>query len=362
MFQENRVLININDYLLQKYPDALIEKEEFTYLTSSKEEYSSLRNGVGLRINPDLKIIQLTGKDILDFLNRVSTNALLSVKTYDKMNTLFLNEKGRFIDRTTLIPLEERSLLVGSPDRENRLLSWLNKYIIMEDIKAEDYSGRYALVDIIGPQTESFLTMILGKEISINDEKRVRRFDVDGFTFYSFLTIEGNAVKFFRFLIEKEKLLDFIDYLVAIKSVFDLSIIGKNAYDFFRIENLIPTYPNEINDLTNPYEVNLINEVSFTKGCYIGQEVIARLNTYSKVKRKLVTVNLIEEIIKSEPFTIVDDNSNQIGEITTLSKMHFLNEQRALALINNSAINDQLKLYVNVEGQKIPLTIYQSQK
>ena len=238
MFQENRVLLNINDYLFQKYPDALKEKEEFAYFTSSKEEYASLSYGVGLRINPDLKVIQLTGKDILDFLNRVSTNALIGVKTYDKMNTLFLNEKGRFIDRTTLIPLDERYLLVGSPDRENRLLSWLNKYIIMEDIKAEDYSGKYALVDIIGPQTESFLTMILGKQVIISDEKKIRRFDVDGFTFYSFLTREGNGIKFFRFLIEREKFLDFIDYLVGIKSVFDLSVIGKNAFDFFRIKLL----------------------------------------------------------------------------------------------------------------------------
>jgi len=362
MFQENRVLLSINEYLLQKFPDALKEKEEYSYLTSAKEEYSSLRNGVGLRINPDLTIIQLSGKDILDFLNRVSTNSLISVKMYDKMNTLFLNEKGRFIDRTTFLPLEDRSLLIGSPDRENRLLSWLNKYIIMEDIKAEDYSGKYALVDIMGPQTESFLTMILGKEVTINDEKRIRRFDVDGFTFYSFLTYEGNAVKFFRFLIGQERLLDFIDYLVGIKSVFDLSVIGKHAYDFFRIENLIPAYPNEINDLTNPYEVNLINEVCFTKGCYIGQEVIVRLNTYSKVKRKLVAINLKEEITNSEPFTIVEDNSNHVGEITTLSKLPSFGEQKALALINMNVINDQKKLYVNVEGKKIPLTIISTQK
>jgi folate-binding protein YgfZ len=357
MFQENPILLNYNDYLFQKFPNALIEKEDFSYLTSSNEEYSSLRNGVGLRINPDLKIIQFSGKDILDFLNRVSTNALLAVKMYDKINTLFLNEKGRFIDRTTFIPLEDRSLLIGSSDRENRLLSWLNKYIIMEDIKAEDFSGKYALIDIIGPQTESFLTMILGKEISISDEKRIRRFDVDGFTFYSFLNLEGNAVKFFRFLIEKERLLDFIDYLVGIKSVFDLSVVGKNAFDFFRIENLIPIYPNEINDLSNPYEVNLINEVNFTKGCYIGQEVIARLNTYSKVKRKLVKVKLIQEIFNSEPFTIVDDNSNQVGEITTLSKMNSFNEQKALALINIKAVDDKYNLFVNVEGKKFPLTI-----
>ena len=362
MFQENRLLFNINDYLSQKYPDARIEKEEFVYLTSPKEEYDSLRNGVGLRINPDLKIIQLSGKDILDFLNRVSTNALMNIKMFDKINTLFLNEKGRFIDRTTFIPLEDKSLLVGSPDRDNRLLSWLNKYIIMEDIKAEDYSEKYAMVDIIGPQTESFLTLILGKDIIISDEKRVRRFDVDGFTFYSFLTREGNSIKFFRFLIEREKLLNFIDYLIGIKSVFDLSVIGRQAFDFFRIENLIPAFPNEINDLTNPYEVNLINEVSFTKGCYIGQDVIARLDTFSKVKRKLVAVNLIHEIINSEPFTIIDDSSNQVGEITTLSKMNSANGQIALALINIKAINDESKLYANVEGQQIPLTIIEVQK
>ncbi len=58
--------------------------------------------------------------------------------------------------------------------------------------------------------------------------------------------------------------------------------------DAYKIENGIPSDPNELNDLYNPHEAKLIDLVDFKKGCYIGQEVIARLDTYDKVQKHLV--------------------------------------------------------------------------
>ena len=75
----------------------------------------------------------------------------------------------------------------------------------------------------------------------------------------------------------------------------DIPRIGRAAYDAFRISRGIPAFGAEISNAFNPYEAGLAHAISFTKGCYIGQEVIARLDTYEKVQRELVGL-MFEEL------------------------------------------------------------------
>ena len=97
------------------------------YISSFKEEYNTVKNGSAVRINSDAVIIQLEGKDTLEFLHRVSTNSVKDLKPFEKKNTLFLNAKGRFIDRTTLINLENYFLLIGNLDEvKNFLIGLIN--------------------------------------------------------------------------------------------------------------------------------------------------------------------------------------------------------------------------------------------
>lgn len=340
MFQENQIVLSLSEFLSYKFPNAIKNEESFRFFTSAKEEYESLRNGVGLRVNSSLVLIQMSGKDVLDFLHRVSTNAVKDLKTLEKRNTIFLNEKGRFIDRTTLISLENDFFLIGSASENKRLFSWVNKFIITEDIQTKDVSSNYAIVDFVGPQAESFLTLLLGKEINTVDSTKVRRFDVDGFTFYFFMNQENNGVKIYKALIDSEKSTGLIEYLFSINSVFDLHVVGDDAFDAFRIENGIPAFPNEINDESNPHEVNLLHEVCFKKGCYIGQEVIARLDTYDKVQKKLVNVTLNDSISSIDTLIIIDHEKNESGKITTLSKDELLTVQKGLALIRKKAFEN----------------------
>ena len=351
MFQENQIVTSVSEYLSYKFPAAIKNEGAFNFFTSAKEEFESLRNGVGIRINSSLVLINMAGKDVLDFLHRVSTNALKELKPFEKRNTLFLNEKGRFIDRTTLISLENDFFLLGSASENKRLFSWVNKFIITEDIQTKDVSGNYSVIDFIGPQAESFLTLLLGKEINNIDSTKVRRFDVDGFTFYFFMNVENNGIRVYKALIESEKTAGLIEHLFNINSVFGLHIVGDDAFDAFRVENGIPTFPNELNDETNPHEVNLLHEVNFKKGCYIGQEVIARLDTYDKVQKKLVRVTFDGSICSDEMINILDNAKNEIGMITTLSKDGLLTEQKGLALVRKKEIENGA-LYSTIANKK----------
>jgi folate-binding protein YgfZ len=68
----------------------------------------------------------------------------------------------------------------------------------------------------------------------------------------------------------------------------------SNDYEEHRITRGIPAFPSELSSSYNPLEAGLVRLVSFTKGCYIGQEVVARLDTYKKVQRRLVRLKMLE--------------------------------------------------------------------
>jgi folate-binding protein YgfZ len=342
---------------MNKFPDCLCGNNSFRRFTSSKDEFNSLKNGVGLRINNTRVLIQMTGQDVLDFLHRISTNKLKDLKNLEKRDTIFLNEKGRFIDRTTLVSLDNEFLLIGSANEKNCLLSWINKFIITEDIQTKDVSGKYLLLEFIGPQSESFISLLIGKENHISDQSNVRRFDVDGFTFRLFMNTESNNIKVFKLLIDRERCSDFIEHLYSIKSVFDFDLIGDDAFNAFRVENGIPAFPNEINPETNPHEVNLIDDVCFTKGCYIGQEVIARLDSYDKVQRKLYRVAPVEDAEVHGSTPVFDSENNEVGRFTTCPDPELLPSFAGLALIRRKTVEGGSSVFIESQNRMIGLKL-----
>jgi folate-binding protein YgfZ len=89
------------------------------------------------------------------------------------------------------------------------------------------------------------------------------------------------------------------------------------AYDFYRITCGVPS-SNELNESFNPYDIGLRDAISFTKGCYVGQEVIARLDTYQKIRKGLVSLGLKTSISHNTPLPVSTD-SEDIGWLTSMS-------------------------------------------
>lgn len=356
MFVENINTQSLTEYLKQKYQNCVVSDDNsFLRFTNSTYEYSFLIHGVGIHLNFSSSFIELTGKDVLDFLHRVSSNSINDVKPFYKRNTLFLNEKGRFIDRATYLNLGELHLLIGSKDSNDRLLNWVNRYIIMEDIVTKDISGNYLLLDFIGPQSDSFLTLLLGNELKSLNSENILKCSVDGFDFYVFTNHEPNDIKFFRVLIGSEYSSQFLEYLDQNKSVFDIGLVGENAFTRYRIENGIPAFPNEINDDYNPYDVNLLNEVNFKKGCYIGQEVIARLDTYDKVQNKMLKIEIKSNLTIELPAIIYNDANEEVGEITSLIKIDESTLHIGLAVVKKKFILKGENLNVTIGKNTFPI-------
>ncbi|MGK9368066.1 CAF17-like 4Fe-4S cluster assembly/insertion protein YgfZ [Melioribacter sp. Ez-97] len=314
-----------------------------------KEEYNLLRYGAGA-VSLDENIIKLSGKDTLDFIQRVSTNDVKGLIPGRKIRTLFLNDKGRFIDRTNFLYITDYFWLIGQNDPDKKLLSWINKYIITEDIKTEDVTDDYKVITIAGQQSASYLSLIFGQEFSSLDDDNLIVTQTSGFDTLLFRSVEKGQ-SFYKIIVKSNQYKQFAEYLNANKSVFDFGFVNEESFRYFCILHGIPGR-NEITMEFNPHEVGLIDEVSFTKGCYIGQEVIARLDTYDKVQKKMIGVK-IEADLPVESYDIY--SSDEFAGIIT-SGINVDGELYGLAVVKKKYL-DGNPLYISYEGKEFEIAI-----
>lgn len=344
------------------FPDAeFCENNEVKVFTGFDEEYYSLTKGVAVRDLSASSILNLKGESTPDFINRISTNEVAKLEDGKTIRTLFTNEKGRIIDRTTLINLGAGEfLLVGSPAYREKLHSWIQNYIYLESIEKTDVSDEYLLLEISGPQANSYLTIICGNLVDKVDNNSLVSCNTDGFIFDLFKLKNIRQQEKYWLMINYERAEDFIKFMIDKKLVFDLSFVGPDAYNSFRAELGIPAAPNEINTHYNPHEIGLIEEVSFNKGCYIGQEVIARLDTYDKIQKFLcgLVFEQAPDELPAETLSIVDSSANDAGKLTTVANSKKLKKVIGLGIIKKNYVNNESDLFVKISDEiKIPVKI-----
>ncbi|MBT8379270.1 MAG: hypothetical protein KJN64_08565 [Ignavibacteria bacterium] len=305
-----------------------------------ENEIDSLYNGAALRNISHEGIIELKGKDALDLIHRIGTNSVKNLPKEGVQNTIFTSEKGRIIGVGSLINFEDYQLLVTSRTNKQKVMSWIRKYIISDDVEVNDANAKYNLIELSGPQADSFATLICGNVVNDIKPDSFKIVHTDNLLFFLIKqNVERNHNKFW-FLADFDNTKRLINYMLENKGIFNFNLVGEEAYEIYRIEQGIPDAPNELNDDYNPHESGLVNLVDFEKGCYIGQEVIARLQSYDKVQKKLTGVKFNEPIDHEKQFTLYDKSGSEAGKVTSAKHSIKLNENIGLAYIRNSYLQN----------------------
>ena len=305
----------------------------FTKYNSVDEELNSLYNGVGVRDISNCGILELRGKDVRDFLHRITTNTIKELPKERAVQTILTTEKGRIIDVITLMNFDEYKFVVTNPANKLKVKSWIEKYVIMDDVKVSDFNNKYVLLELLGPQAASFATLFADKvpnEISFNQFKVIHS---DGILFFILKLKDSQGLSKFWMLADLSNGMKLVKAMKEYTGPFDFNFIGNEAYERYRIEQGIPAAPNELNGSFNPHEVDLLSIVDFKKGCYIGQEVIARLDTYDKVQKKLTGIKFIDDPERNGQLVLFDEENKDAGQVTSVAFSQELNKWIGLAFI-----------------------------
>ena len=247
---------------------------------SSRDVIPFKTNGSFVNLSSYLGRLRLRGSDALDLLDRLSTNRLTDLVAPGMgMGSVLTTNKGRIIDFLGVHLEDDGLLVVTSGEATEKIEEWIEFYTIMEDVETVDISSETFQFRILGSTTPSLFNDVaqLAKFHALKEE------------------ICGTECIVIRSQMLGEPCLDVIGPSVAAKTVSqELEVSGIHVelsldeYERIRVESGYPAFGSELTEDFNPLEAGLIEHISFNKGCYIGQEVVARLNTYEKVQKKLV--------------------------------------------------------------------------
>ena len=337
--------------------DQINGRKIFKYFSSPETEINSLNNGVGLVDLSANGIIELRGKDVLDFLHRITTNSLKDLPKEGIGKTIFTTEKGRIIDTATILNFDDYQILVCNSVNKMKIKNWFEKYIISDDVKVNDTPGKYILFQLVGPQADSFITLICGNYVNNIQPNNFKVINGEGMMFFTakFIDEKGNPLYWvLADILNGQKL---ISYLHINHGIFDFNFIGEETWNSYRVEQGIPAAPNEINDQYNPHEVNLLDRVSFTKGCYIGQEVIARLDTYDKVQKKLFGIIFPIPVETNEQFLLYNDADLEVGTVTSASYSYKFKKYLGLGIIRKAYLDEGVHLIAKNATKSMTVTL-----
>ena len=315
------------------------------------EEYQAARNGVALADRSHFGRLKITGKDALDLLNRLSSNKIIDLPVGSGTSTILTTNKGRIIDLLLVINMDDYLLIITSPQTTEKVIEWIDLYTFSEQITIEDITETTTLLSITGPLSGKFL----GDDVSALDlyevgqvavqeiQLPVIRTDTYGTVSYDILMTTSQAEK---------------TWCIFTKA--GAVSVGEEALEMIRVEQGVPRYSREMGEAFNPLEVGLDSSISYDKGCYIGQEVVLRLNTYKKVQKHLVGI-VFEEGNPIVPASL-EIGGKDAGFLTSVVRSPLLGHSLALGYLKSiySEIDQEVNAAVcgkTIKGKVLELPI-----
>ena len=319
--------------------------------SSVEDELYAAKNHVALLDRSYLGKIIAKGPDSLDLINRISTNDMNELILGTMCDTVFCTPKGRIVDYAKVLNYADDLLLISSYIDNQHLMEWINRFIILENVELKDGSKEFLWLTLIGPEARNFIHTLSGKEVVAQDE--TIWIEREGIKFPALLNLNF-IVPAYNFCLPVAEGKEIFQWIASQLPQNNGRMTGDQAFQIMRIESGMPDWGSELTEEYNPHEARLIKAVSFTKGCYTGQEVIARLDTYDKVQKYLMIITLEEQIFAEPPFDIFYDNEN-IGTLTSYAYDPISKKSVGLGYIkkNLSVAEFKIKLDVVVNGKSI---------
>jgi folate-binding protein YgfZ len=300
-----------------------------------KTEHSALWESAGVLDLSSRSRLCLTGADRVRFLHGQVTNDVKALQPGDGCYAALITAKGRMQSDMYIYCLPEELLLDFEPGLTSTVSERLEKYVIADDVQIIDVAPNYGLVSVQGPKSQSVI-----RAVGIVDNLPAKPF---GFvrkaeTSFGELHVMNQprlGTSGYDLLAATEQVGALKKKLIAAAKSAGGCECGWAAFEIARIEAGIPRFGADMHETTNPLEAGLEGRaISFSKGCYIGQEVISRIRTYSEVAKALRGLRLANDL-KSLPKKgdKLFSDGKEAGFVTSATASPRLNANIALGYV-----------------------------
>ncbi|WP_346291491.1 folate-binding protein [Sphaerothrix gracilis] len=273
--------------------------------------YEAAQTGLAIACRSHWGKIRVTDSDRLRFLHNQTTHDLQQLQPGQGCDTVFVTSTARTLDLVSTYVKQNSVLLLTSPEMQQKLIDWMDRYIFFADkVKLEDATAEIAAFSLLGPQSDRLVAQLGAPELVGQPHASHQTVELDQ---AEVLVAVGSGLSSpgYTLLAAAEQAAPLWQKLVEAGAV----PLGEQVWQRLRIEQGRPMPGSELTAEINPLEAGLWHAVSFEKGCYIGQETIARLNTYQGVKQQLWGIQLDREVPLQSPVML---NNEKVGLLTSL--------------------------------------------
>lgn len=276
-------------------------------------EYAAAQNTAVLMDRSHEGRLETSGRDRLEIIQRISTNDVTHMAVGEGRPTILTTPTGRIIDRLVVYNNGEKALVTTEPGRGQAVRDYLQRQIFFnDDMRIQDLGISTKQFALHGPNAEAIVQKFApdaGKQDYLECvNASIASADVIFLKRKPLIGTQWIAI------VPNEKAVEVWQALLTAGQAFGLVPAGSLTFNVLRIQSGRPGVGRELSTDFIPLEAGLWDEVSFKKGCYTGQEIIARMESRNKLAKTMVTLKLSEMVESPAPLRFED---KEIGILTS---------------------------------------------
>jgi folate-binding protein YgfZ len=317
-------------------------------------EYDAVRSQVGLFDLSDHNFISLAGPDRVSFLQGMISNELRGLKPGQGVPAAFLNVQGKVLADTRVLCAQDSFLVDLWEPLKQKIIEHLNRYLVADEVEIHDVRDQI-LLSVQGPRARSLLEKVTGTSELPQTGLQHLNVQISGSEvclIYSNRTAQNG----YDLLVPESDALKVASTIQSIGKPFAAAWIGYQAAEILRVEAAIPRYGVDFGEDNLLLETGLDDAVSFTKGCYLGQEVVERIRSRGHVNKRLVAF-IIDGSESMRAGDLVFSGDRQVGTITSSVRSPALGHSVALGYVQRGLWTTGTKLIIKRMGISTAATV-----
>jgi folate-binding protein YgfZ len=317
-----------------------------------EEEADMVRGAAGLIDLSFHGAIKVGGKEAIQFLNGLVTNDVKTLEKGKGMSAALLTGHGKVRALCRILNLGEEFLILTDPQTHEKVFKYIFPFSYAGDFKVEDVSENFRMLSVQGPRS-----LLVMKETCFEPVPQLGENDwidtIMGGHNVLVVSHSYTAEAGFDILVPVDGLSDVWDFLLLKGGYHSLAPFGLGALDILRIESGIPVYGIDVDEGNMMLETGLSDAVSFTKGCYTGQEAVAMATYRGHVSKRLSGLIIESGEIPTSGDKVLQ-GGKEIGRITSSLNSKRVGAILALAYIKYGFFEPGTPVEVEVEGHALP--------
>ena len=292
---------------------------------NTRSEYETLLTAAGVYDLAWRAKIVLTGSDRIRWANGMVTNNVRDLPEATGNYNFMLNAQGRIQADLYIYNLGDHLMVDAELWQKAKILELFDKFIIMDDVEVADISDKLTSIAVQGPRSLEVLRS-LGLTIADDvDPLKVAQMTWNGIGI-SVTHMASKIAQTYEIWLATENAPNLWDALLAAGA----HPIGTDALEMFRLAAGVPRYGVDISDKYIPQETEQFHALHFSKGCYLGQEIVERVRSRGAVHRHFTGFTI--EGPAPQPGAEAQSEGKKVGEITSALRVPANGNEKTLAL------------------------------